>query len=86
MNPVELASLKLLIRGFGVRVPGDAPVLTWADALRECPRQAPSEQAAGDIRVTSVRDHDQRLRRSQGGRPLVVCQCATPLADLAGHS
>jgi len=30
MNPGERAPLKLLIRGFGVRVPGGAPVLTWA--------------------------------------------------------
>ena len=29
MNPSELATLKLLIRGFGVRVPGGAPVLAW---------------------------------------------------------
>jgi len=27
MNPGELAPLKLLIRGFGIRVPGGAPVL-----------------------------------------------------------
>ena len=26
MNPSELTTLKLLIRGFGVRVPGSAPV------------------------------------------------------------
>src|SRR6266702_31808 len=29
MNPGEPAPLKLLIRGFGVQVPGGAPVLTW---------------------------------------------------------
>src|SRR5215475_1448769 len=33
MNPGERAPLKLSIRGFGVRVPGGAPVLTWADTL-----------------------------------------------------
>ena len=36
MNPGERAPRKLLMRGFGVRVPGGAPVLTLPDLLIPC--------------------------------------------------
>ena len=39
----ETQNSGLLIRGFGVRVPGGAPVLTWADALRAWPVRKPRE-------------------------------------------
>jgi hypothetical protein len=85
MNPSERILVKLLIRGFGVRVPGGAPVLNCSNSL--FPPTIMAWRGTNSIRCFDAQDdHSARLLLTHSDRTDLLDRRDTRQTDRTGSA